>query len=198
MVFPNPPTLAMAYRVLRWYLGRQDVEADISRVVHGGPLAVTGGTWDDLAGFAERLAPERAVLDLKARTPPARELRDLFASQPDAIVIAERAEDVVRALGVIVQPWYMPVMPLSARPGDAVRLLREAISQLGVSRSLDELGADVVAGLEAYPWPRGLRELREASRRIAAWLDSGNATAAARRLDVTRQAVAKYLARRMG
>ncbi len=196
MTSPNLASLSMSYRVLRWYLGRQDVEPDIVRVVMGGPLAIVGGKWDDAVGFAERLAPERAVLDLNRRVPPAREVRELFAAQPDAIVIAELPEQVITSIGLIAQPWYMSIASLSSRPGEAVDLLREAIAQLGVEQPLELLGADVVGGLGAYPWPRGLNELREASRRIAAWIESGNLTAAAKRLQITRQAVTRYVARR--
>lgn len=196
MTSPNAASLAMTYRVLRWYLGRQDVEPDIVRVVMGGPLAIVGGRWDDAAGFAARLAPERATLDLSRRVPPAREVRELFSAQPDAIVLAERAEQVIESIGLIAQPWYLPIASLTSRPDQAINLLREAIAQLGVSPPLDVLGADVVAGLVAYPWPRGLHELREASRRIAAWIESGNLTAAAKRLHITRQAVTRYVARR--
>ncbi len=184
-------------RSLRWYLGRDDVEQDEVRVRGGSALAIVGGHWDDLAEFADRIAPERPVVDLVDRTPSARELRELFSAHPDTIVLAPRAERVMGALGVIAQPWYMLVSPLTARPGEAMSLLREAVAQLGVRKEIDALGADVVAGLEEYEWPRGLYEVREASRRIGAVLETGNISAAARLLDVSRQAVSKYLNRRI-
>lgn len=182
--------------ILRWYLGRDDVHDDAMRVVMGDPLAIIGGRWDDALGFAQRLAPKRALLNLDQRIPTARELRDLYAAQPDAVVVADRPERVVSALGLVAQPWYMHVSPLTARPHEAVRLLRDAIHQLGVTRPLEALGSDVIAGLVAYQWPRGLHELRNAATRLAAVLVEGNITAAARRLAVTRQAVSKYLGRR--
>ena len=182
---------------LQWYLGRTDVGRDAERVIVGVPLALIGGPWDDLEGFADRIAPERPVVDLADRTPSARELRELYRAHPDTIVLAHRPERVVGVLGTIAQPWYMPISPLTARPDQAVGLLREAIANLGVRRSIDDLGHHVVEGLEAYAWPRGLREIREASRRLGAVLESGSIRAAASRLAVSRQAVSKYLCRRL-
>jgi DNA-binding NtrC family response regulator len=114
--------------------------------------------------------------------------------------LVERRTDLLphfRALGVIAQPWYLLVSPLTARLNDALRLLREAVAQLGVRRSPEGLGADSAANLSRYEWPRGLQEIRDDSRRFGAVLDRGNLSAAARQLDVSRQAVTKYLSRRL-
>lgn len=184
-------------QTLRWYLGRDDVREDVARVNAAGPLALVGGPWDDLEGFADRIAPERPVLDITRRPPSAREVRRLFGSHPETIVLARSGELVFRALGVIAQPWYMLVSPLTARPNDALRLLRDAILQLGVHRTLEALGPVAVTNLSAYDWPRGLHEIRDASRRFGAVLERGNLTAAARRLEVSRQAITKYINRRM-
>ena len=35
-------------------------------------------------------------------------------------MLAHRAERVIEALGLVVQPWYMAVSPLSARPHEAI------------------------------------------------------------------------------
>jgi hypothetical protein len=185
-------------QTLRWYLGRDDVREDAARVNAGGPLALVGGPWDDLEGFADRLSPERPVLDITQRAPSAREVRRLYGSHPETIVLARSGERVFSALGVIAQPWYMLVSPLAARPSEALRLLREAIAQLGVHRPLDALGLEAITNLSLYSWPRGLYELRGASRRFGALLSYGNASAAARSLAVSRQAVAKFVQRRTG
>ncbi len=183
---------------LRWYLGRDDVEVDARSVRWRQPLALIGGDHEDLDGFADRLAAERPVLDLNERTPSLHDVRRLFTEHPETIVLARRPERVIEALGLVVQPWYMAVSPLSARPHDALRLLREAIVHLGVRVPLEALGSDAMSGLAAYHWPRGLREIREASRRFAAYLDSGgNLGISARSLDVSRQALSKYLSRRV-
>jgi hypothetical protein len=181
---------------LRWYLGRADVERDAQHLAAGGPLALVGGRHDDLAGFADRLASERPVIDLRKRTPSARALREFYAEHPETIVLAHRPDHVIGAIGLIAQPWYMVVSSLGARPNEALSLLRQAIEQLGVIKPLDALGAHAVSGLRAYTWPRGLRELRQASWRIAAILTAGNVSAGARSLDISRQALAKYLSRR--
>ncbi len=183
---------------LRWYLGRHDVDVDARSVRWRQPLALIGGDHEDVDGFADRIAAERPVLDLGERTPSLQEVRRLFGEHPETIVLARRPERVIEALGLVVQPWYMAVSPLSARPHDAIRLLREAIIHLGVHTPLEALGEDAMAGLEEYAWPRGLRELREASRRFGAYLDGGNLGAGARSLDVSRQALSKYINRRVG
>lgn len=170
---------------------------DLERVQSGGPLALVGGPWDDLEGFADRLAPERAVFDITDRVPSAREVKTRFAEAPGTIVLARTGESAFRSLGLLVQPWYLRVWSLSARPQAAIPLLREAIHQLGVERNLDDFGADVVAKLARYHWPRGLHEIRETSRRLGAVLDRGNMSAAGRRLKVSRQAVSKYVKRRL-
>ncbi|HVV82900.1 MAG TPA: hypothetical protein VHE35_07455 [Kofleriaceae bacterium] len=182
-------------QLLRWYLGHPAMATDLDRVRSGGPLALVGGPWDDLQGFAERLAPERAVLDLTLRIPSAREVTELFGEHPETIILARSGEQVFRALGVLVQPWYMLVSPLTARPNEAVPLLREAVAELGVGCSLDQLGARAVANLGRYQW-RGLREIRDAARRFAALLDAGSVSSASRGLGVTRQALAKYVKQR--
>jgi hypothetical protein len=183
---------------LRWYLGRDDVDVDARSVRWRQPLALIGGDHDDVDGFADRIAAERPVLDLDERTPTLQEVRRLFGEHPETIVLASRAERVIEALGLVVQPWYMAVSPLSARPHEALDLLREAIVQLGVRVPLEALGEDGLAGLTAYDWPRGLREIREAARRFAAYLDSGgDLGVSARSLDVSRQALSKYLNRRV-
>jgi hypothetical protein len=144
------------------------------------------------------VAAERPVLDLNERTPSLQEVRRMFGEHPETIVLARRPERVIEALGPVVQPWYMEVSPLSARPHDAIRLLREAIAHLGVRVPLEALGEDAMAGLAAYEWPRGLRELREASHRFGAYLASGgNLGVGARSLDVSRQALGKYINRRV-
>jgi hypothetical protein len=183
---------------LRWYLGRDDVDEDSARLEAGGPLALVGGPFDDLVRFADRLAPDRPVVDLYERTPSANELRALYAAHPETILLAQRHERVAIALGVIVQPWVMLVSPLTARPQQALPLLREAIAQLGVTAPLEELGDDFVERLDAYAWPYGLREIREMSWRLGAVLESGNLSAAARRHGLTRQAFSRYLHKRFG
>ncbi len=183
---------------LRWYLGRDDVEVDARSVRWRQPLALIGEVHDDVAGFADRIAAERPVLDLDERTPTLQEVRRLFIEHPETIVLACRPERVIEALGLVVQPWYMAVSPLSARPQDALRLLREAIAHLGVRVRLEALGDDAMSGLSEYGWPRGLRELREAAQRFGAYLDGGgNLSVGARSLEVSRQALSKYIQRRV-
>jgi hypothetical protein len=184
-------------RTLRWYRGHSEVSVDLQRVQAGGPLALVGGPWDDLEGFADRLAPERPVFDITDRVPSAREVKARFADAPDTIVLARTGESAFRSLGLLVQPWYMRVWSLSARPQAAIPLLREAIHQLGVEHNLDDFGAEAVAKLARYKWPRGLHEIRETSCRLAAVLERGNMSAAARRLRVSRQAVSKFVNRRL-
>lgn len=184
---------------LRWYLGRDDIDADAKQVTAAAPLALIGRRWDDLAGFADRLAPERVVLDVTKHLPSVNELRVLYAEHPDTIVLAHRAERVITALGVgITQPWYMVVSPLSARPHRALDLLRAAISHLGVTHPLEMLDASIIAGLALYPWPRGLYEIRRAAETFGAILESGSYRAAARALAVSRQSVSKFVHRRAG
>lgn len=185
------------YESLRWYLGKEDVDADARRVNEGRPLALVGSVHEDLDGFADRIAPERPVLDLGDRTPTAPTVKRLFDEHPDAIVLAPRAEDVIGAIGLIVQPWYMAVSPLSSRSHEAMRLLREAIAQLGVRTPLEVLGTEIVLGLAEYSWPKGLREIREAAHRFGAYLQAGNLSAGARAMSVSRQAFSKYLQRRI-
>ncbi len=185
-------------RTLRWYTGREDIDADATRVLTGHPLALLGGTWDDLPGFASRLAPERAVVDLRSRRPSAREVHELRHTCPDAVFLSNRAERVVASLGFTLQPWYIAVAPLSSRPGDAMPLLRDAIADLGVTMPLDRDASSLFEGLATYRWPRGLHELRDVARRVAALLDGGTLSDAARRLSVTRQALSKYFDRRTG
>ena len=182
-------------QTLRWYLGRPTVATDLDRIRSGGPLALVGGSWDDLQGFADRLAPARPVLDITRRTPSAREVTQLFGDHPETIVLARSGEQVFRALGVLAQPWYVLVSPLTARPKEAVPLLREAVAELGARRSLDQLGAHAVANLGRYEW-RGLREIRDAARRFAALLDAGKFSTASQGLGVSRQALAKYVKQR--
>ena len=183
---------------LRWYLGRDDVDEDAARVEAGGPIALVGGHWDDLPRFADRLAPERPVIDLYERTPSANELRAMYAAHPETILLAQRHERVATALGVIVQPWVMLVMPLHARPEQALPLLRSAMAQLGVAAPLEELGDDMVERLRAYAWPDGLKEVREMSWRLGAVLDGGNLSVAARRHGMSRQTFSRYLHKRFG
>ncbi|HVV85646.1 MAG TPA: hypothetical protein VHE35_21445, partial [Kofleriaceae bacterium] len=171
-------------------LGQFPTAAGLSRFTRF--LATTD---NDLHGFAERLAPERPVLDLALRTPSVREVTRVFEEHPETIVLARNGEQVFRALGVLAQPWYMLVSPLTARPDEAVPLLRDAIAELGVQRSLDHLGVHAVAKLGRYEW-RGLRELRDAARRFAALLDAGSVSTASRGLGVSRQALAKYVKQR--
>lgn len=193
----KPPTTVADH--LRWYLGRDDIDADAEHVTAARPLALIGRRRDDLEGFADRLAPERVVLDVTKHTPSANELRALYAEHPETIVLAHRAERVITALGVgIAQPWYLLVSPLSARPNKALDLLRVAIAQLGVTQPLELLGPSIVSGLALYPWPRGLYELRRAAETFGAILESGSYRAAARSLAVSRQSVAKFVHRRVG
>lgn len=183
---------------LRWYLGRENVDVEARCVRWRQSLALIGSDHEDLDGFADRIAAERPVLDLNERTPSLQEVRRLFTEHPETIVLAHRPERVIEALGLVVQPRYIAVSPLTARPDQALPLLRAAIKQLGVRAPLEGLGAEAMSGLAAYPWPRGLREIREASRRFAAYLDSGgNLGVSARSLDVSRQALTKYLHRRV-
>lgn len=58
---------------LRWYLGRENVHVDAGHVRWLQPLALIGGDHEDVAGFADRIAPERPVLDLGERTPSLQE-----------------------------------------------------------------------------------------------------------------------------
>ena len=53
---------------LHWYMGKVD-EHDIRHVEDGSPLALVGGSCDDLPGFADRLDPARPVLDLRRAVP---------------------------------------------------------------------------------------------------------------------------------
>jgi hypothetical protein len=180
---------------LRWYM--DTVEArDVERIEAGGPLAIVGGTWDDVTGFADRLDAARPVLDLRRWLPPKRAVVEMYEMHPDTIAIADRPERVMAAIGLIVQPWYLSVRPLAARPEQALTLLRQAIEQLGVSRPIEELGDALVEGLASYSWPRGLVEIRATSERLAALLSGGSFTAGARRLAVSRQALQKFVARR--
>lgn len=185
-------------RNLRWYLGRDAVDHDAARVTSGGPIALLGKADDDVAGFADRLAPERPVLDLTdGSRPTVQELKRLFSAHPETFVLAPRIADVVDRIGLLAQPWYMAVAPLGKRPAETIALLRAAILDLGVTVPLERLGQRRIAALAAYDWPHGLRELRAASWRIAAVLKAGNIRAASRELSVTRQSLSKYLNRRL-
>ena len=122
---------------LRWYLGTDEVDRDAAMVTAGGPLALLGRADDDVVAFADRLAPERPVLDLlDGQRPTAPELKRLFAAHPDTVILAPRIGEVVDRIGLIVQPWYVAVTPLSRRADQAIALLRAAILDLGVTAPL--------------------------------------------------------------
>lgn len=96
-------------RNLRRYLGREEVDHDAAMVMGGGPVAILGSSDDDVVGFADRLAPERPVLDLTdGRRPTVPELKRLFSAHPDAFVIARRIGDVVDRIGLLAQPRGTP------------------------------------------------------------------------------------------
>ena len=183
---------------LRWYLGTDEVDRDAAMVTAGGPLALLGRADDDVVAFADRLAPERPVLDLlDGQRPTAPELKRLFAAHPDTVILAPRIGDVVDRIGLIVQPWYVAVTPLSRRADQAIALLRAAILDLGVTAPLEGIGQGAVDGLAAYDWPHGLRELRAVAWRLAAVLQAGSVRAAANALSMTRQSLSMYLERRI-
>jgi hypothetical protein len=183
---------------LRWYLGTESVEKEAEMVMAGGPIAILGRPDDDVVGFADRLAPERPVLDLTdGSRPSANKLARLFSAQPDAFVLAPRVVDVAERIGLVAQPWYMAVMPLSRRRDQTISLLRAAIVDLGVMVPLEQIGRQNIERLAEYDWPHGLRELRAAAGRLAALLQEGNLSAASRKLAVSRQALSKYIKRRL-
>lgn len=185
-------------QTLRWYLGADDVARDAAMVTAGGPLALLGRADDDVAGFAERLAPERPMLDLlDGQRPSAPELKRLFAAQPDTVILAPRIVEVVDRIGLIVQPWYVAVTPLGRRADQAIELLRAAIVELGVTAPLEGVGQGAIEGLAGYDWPHGLRELRAVAWRLAAVLQAGSVRAAASALSMTRQSLSMYLERRI-
>lgn len=129
--------------------------------------------------------------------PTVAKLRRLFSEHPDAFVLAPRLVDVAERIGLLAQPWYMAVAPLRQRRDQIISLLRVAIFDLGVTVPLEQLGQRNIAMLAEYEWPHGLRELRAAAGRIAALLQEGNLSAASRRLSVSRQALSKFIKRRL-
>lgn len=190
---------------LRWWLGAGPSELQLrdlaARVRDGSPIALVGGQWDDIDTWAHRIDPYRAIVDLRPprhgwRHPPsASHLRLALARDVAPFILAARADHVAESLGEIAAPYYLVATPLAARRRDAVLpLMRDVVGETTGER-LDAIGVRAVAQLGAYRW-RGLGELRKVATVIATLLDAGNVTAAAARLNVSRQAVAKLLLRR--
>jgi hypothetical protein len=134
---------------------------DERRVTSGEPIALIGATSDALRAWAQAVGPERRVLDLQGGgyRPTVGTVRKAFDGAAP-IVLANRPEHVVRALGYAHQPYMVGAVPLAARPDDAPLLLQAAIDELTpVPLPFDALGQRAEL-LRAYHWPRGLGEIR--------------------------------------
>jgi len=72
-------------------------------------------------------------------------------------------EDLYYRLNVLP----LPLPPLRAHPGDIPALVRYYVDMFNreFRKNVREVSPDAVAGLEAYPWPGNIRELRNAVER---------------------------------
>jgi DNA-binding NtrC family response regulator len=111
------------------------------------------------------------------------------------IVAAANSEQVRKSFGDLPQLSVLRLSPVGSRKDDVLPLLNRLLDENNSAHRIEELGERWCERLRRYDWPRNLRELREAERRLRAVLESRNTTEAAKRLGSSRQALDKFLSR---
>jgi len=145
--------------------------------------AASGGTVVvDLAAVRKLPAPYCARL-----FNPRKALRPIFLVEN-----AETVREHIDSYGAMTATIKLP--PLHRRKHEILRLVAMDWISRGSRRCVDELGAGT-AGLAKAPWTRNFEDLRQASKRLLALLESGSLRSAARSLGITHQSLSAYFQR---
>ena len=102
-----------------------------------------------------------------------------------------------RAFQQLGQGHTLVVPELSTRTGEIVRLFDRLMKESKSLVRVRDLGEPWVSRLAEHEFAN-LNEVREAEKRIRAWLETRNMTRAAKQVGSSRQALTKYLKRLLG